>query len=446
LEQAVHHLTKSILVVGNSRAAQEAAEVLATGPWSVTRVPEISKAPSTHLHHVVVLDTDGIAALPASVMKTVRNAEPNAAVVMLATPDTPWASWTSYPARPAGLCLKPINRLALNDAVDSALVYQGLLDENRHLKSQLANTVSSKDWAGCTPESQRVRESIATAAFSSGPIVFIGNDGCGRRLAAELVHRNAQTRSSPFLRVDLTSLPHGELARVMNELRGELGPSNSNPEGRVGTLYLAELTALTREDQRTLSEIVERPLPFRLMASAHPSIEAAVDRDRFDEKLFSVFRSRIKIPPLRERRGDIPTLVDHFLRLTCKRFELQPLGIPSSTIEAYTHYDWPGNVSELSMVIERAVSIASVAKLDTTMLPEHFCFLPPPTAREPGPRKDVPLRKLIADIERRIIVETLERVDGSQRRAAEQLRLNPTTLHEKMKRYKILPERQGSRT
>jgi arginine utilization regulatory protein len=98
------------------------------------------------------------------------------------------------------------------------------------------------------------------------------------------------------------------------------------------------------------------------------------------------------------------------------------------------------------MVIERAVSIASVAKLDTTMLPEHFCFLPPPTAREPGPRKDVPLRKLIADIERRIIVETLERVDGSQRRAAEQLRLNPTTLHEKMKRYKILPERQGSRT
>jgi DNA-binding NtrC family response regulator len=180
------------------------------------------------------------------------------------------------------------------------------------------------------------------------------------------------------------------------------------------------------------------------MACADPSIEEATQRGRFDEKLFSVFRSRVKIPPLRARRGDSPTLVDHFLRDACKRFELQPLGIPSSAIEAYTNYDWPGNVSELSMVIERAVSIASVAKLDTTMLPEHFCFLPSLTERERGPLKDVSLRELIADIERRIIVETLEQVDGSQRRAAEQLRLNPTTLHEKMKRYKILPERQGS--
>jgi DNA-binding NtrC family response regulator len=98
-------------------------------------------------------------------------------------------------------------------------------------------------------------------------------------------------------------------------------------------------------------------------------------------------------------------------------------------------------VAELTGVIERAVSIASAAKLGETTLPEHFCDPPSVTVPEPARLKNVSLRELIADIEKRIIIQTLEKVDGSQKKAAQRLRLNPTTLHEKMKRYKILPER-----
>lgn len=444
---ATPRTTKSILVVGTSGAARDAAAALASESWSVTTVNAIPDSSSSTSHRVVVLDTDEVSQRPSNALKTLRTHQPKAAVVLLVTRDTPWASWTSYRGRPAGLCSKPVEGRALIAAVESALVYQELIEENRRLKRQLANAVSPNDWAGCTPESQRVRESIATSAFATGSIVFVGEKGCGRRLAAELVHRHSRTKSARFVPVDVTSVPRGGLAHLMSEFLVGPRSSSTDPDARVATVYLAELTALSPADQLTLKEIASKPLPFRLMASAHPSIESAVREGRFDEEILTtIFRTRIKIPALRERRGDIPTLVDHFLKRSCKRFGLQPLGIPPSAIEAYSDYDWPGNVSELSMVVERAVSIASAARLDTTILPEQFCIPPSLSAPEQGLLKDVSLRELIADIERRIIVQTLANVDGSQRRAAEELRLNPTTLHEKMKRYKILPDRHAAPT
>ena len=113
--------------------------------------------------------------------------------------------------------------------------------------------------------------------------------------------------------------------------------------------------------------VVDEALPFRLMASADPSIQEAVRLGRFDPKVFGALaKPNILVPALRDHRGDVPVLIDHFLKRFCSRFNLTPLGIPSSAIEKYASYDWPGNVAELSMVIERAVSIASAAKFDGT--------------------------------------------------------------------------------
>jgi DNA-binding NtrC family response regulator len=302
--------------------------------------------------------------------------------------------------------------------------------------------VSLSDWVGCTPESIEIRKSIATAALANGSVLLLGEEGTGRRLAAELLHRHGRNPGSTFLPVDLVSLPSGEIRRLFDEVleAADTGRGAFVHGARPGTLYLAELTALSPEDQRSLTEKLKRPLPFRVMASAHPSLIDAVRQNRFDEEtLRAVSKIRIQIPPLRARRADIPLLIDHFLKRACERYQLKPLGIPSSAIENYSSYDWPGNVAELAMMIERAVGIASAAKFDGTTLPEHFCSPPSLTVPEGGRLKNISLRELIADIEKRIIVQTLERVDGSQKRAAEELRLNPTTLHEKMKRYKILP-------
>ena len=435
---------ESILVVGASRAALDAASALAAESWAVSTINELADLSGASVHHLIVLDTETVSEPPWRAMEILRDADPFATILMLVTPDTIWASFASYRQRPTGLVLQPFDRQALLTAVDSALIYRKLLEENRNLKRQLGSALNSSDWVGCTEESQGVRQSIATAAYATGTVAFIGEGGSGRRLAAELVHRHGRNPGRAFLPMDLSSLPAGELGLVLAEVSKTSDTASGSWAcgARPGTLHLTELNALGAKDQLSLKEFVSKPLPFRLMVSAHPSIRATMRDGGFDATTFAaVSKLSIDVPSLRERRDDIPVLIDHFLKRFCERFELKPLGIPSSSIESYASYDWPGNVAELSMVIERAISIASVAKFEGTTLPERFCTRPRRSVPGTGRLKNVSLRELISDIEKRIIVQTLARVDGSQRRAARELRLNPTTLHEKMKRYNILRER-----
>ncbi len=441
----------SILIIGTSRAAGEAERALSSQSFQVSTLDTLAEAADeveSHRHEVVVLDTDAVGEPPWQALELLRARDPGAAILLMVTPHTPWSSFSSYRQRPAGLVLKPLDHTALLMAVDSALVYRKLLEENRCLKRELGSAVSLGDWVGCTPESIEVRKSIATAALANGNVVIFGEDGTGRRLCAELLHRHGRSPGASFLPVDLVSLPPGELDHLFEEILQAVGSGRGAYANgaRVGTLYLAELTALAPEDQRSLLRRLAQPLPFRIMASAHPSLPEAAKMGRFDETtLLSLAKIRLQIPPLRMRPADVPLLIDHFLKRACERCGLRPLGIPASAIENYSSYDWPGNVAELVMMIERAVSIASAAKFDGTTLPEHFCSPPSLMLPEGSRLKDISLRELIADIEKRIILQTLERVDGSQKRAAEQLRLNPTTLHEKMKRYKILPSARRQR-
>lgn len=446
--EAKHDMAgESILIVGKNLAREELTSNLGSGNWQVNSVSDLEEAIEqlrNGKHDAVLVDAESIGNPPWPTLDSLNGV--NDPVVLVVPPDTSMAIFDGRPFRPKSFLTKPLDHAALRMAVESVLVYRRLLDENRALKRQLGSAVSLNDWVGCTPESQEVRNAIATAALSSGPLLLLGEDGSGRRLAAELIHQNGRNPSSTFLPVEVPSLPEGELPSLLEEICSSDGagrfPALAHGAFIPGTLFLSELNGLSSSDQKGLAELIGQPCPFRLMVSAHPSIKESVRLGRFNRRLFeAVSNLTVHIPTLRDRRGDIPVLIDHFLRRACERYELQPLGIPPRAIDRYTSYDWPGNVAELAGVIERAVSIASAAKLGDTTLPEHFCDPPSLTVPEPTRLKNVSLRELIADIEKRIIIQTLEKVDGSQKKAAQRLRLNPTTLHEKMKRYKILPER-----
>ncbi len=438
---------QSILLVGSSSVREELASHLGSGNWQVSGVSDLDEAIERLKnvnHHVVLVDAESVGNSPWPTLDSLNGVSDP--VVLVVPPDTSMAIFDQRPFRPRSFLTKPLDRAALRMAVESVLVYRGLLDENNALKRRLGSAVSLQDWVGCTPESQEVRNSLATAALSNGPVILFGEDGSGRRLAAELIHQNGRNPSSTFLPIEIPSLPEGELPALLEEVCLSDGegrfPAFGHGTFAPGTLFLSELNGLSPSDQKALAELISRPCPFRLMASAHPSIREGVRLGRFNRRLYDRLSNlNIHIPSLRDRRGDIPVLIDHFLRRASRRYSLQPLGIPTQAIDRYTSYDWPGNVAELAMVIERAVSIASAAKFNGTTLPEHFCTQPTLTAPEPAKLKNISLRELIADIEKRIIIQTLEKVAGSQKKAAQRLRLNPTTLHEKMKRHKILPER-----
>lgn len=440
---------ETLLVIGESLSADEdIAQALAAGERSVARANDIDEAlkqVGERLFHVIVVDRDSLGERAAEALGRLAAADPDASLVLVSQPGTlPEASSVGR-IRTAGHVLKPLKPASLAMAVETALFQRKLIQENRALKRQLRDLFTFNDWVGASNASQQVRGALSAAALRTGPVLFVGEKGSGRRLAAELVHYNGPDADSVFLPLDPASLPPGELARLLATIgvsRRPVAPGGGGLPFTSGSLYVSELTALDRGDQAALADFAGRPGSFRLLVSAEPGLVERVERGELDRRLYeSVSALRIAIPPLRERRGDIPLLIDHFLRRFCDRANLRRLAVSPKAIEQLTRYHWPGNVAELAQVMERAVSIASAAKLDGTTLPDQLCAPPTLSVPQPTSVKGQSLKELITDIEKRIIIQTLESVAGSQKKAAEMLRLKPTTLHEKMKRYKILPEK-----
>ena len=438
---------ESILIVGEHLVHVDFASDRTGHAWHLSHAPSFNEAIEIlreRPHHLVVIDAESLTEPIRRAVQIAKSTDPDLEILLVAPAGMDLEGLEEPQLRPAGLLVKPLERKTLAMAVESALVHRKLLKENRLLKRQLGRALSLGDWVGCTPESQEMRKAIATAALSTGPVLLLCEDGTGRRLTAELIHRHGRNPNSTFLPVEIPSLPRGELARLLEELATgeEPGrfPAYSSGTFRPGAIYFSELTALSPLDQKALYKLIGQPVPFRIIASADPSIKEAVCSGEFDNRLFDQLSTvRLSIPPLRKARGDIPVLVDHFLKRSCERFGLKPLGVPFQTIENYLLYDWPGNVAELSMVIERAVSMASAARFDGTTLPEQFCAAPsfgvPETAKlnkRVPPAVQSPTSKNASSYRR------WNESTGTKRGRRRNFVSTPRRSTEKMKRHKIL--------
>jgi DNA-binding NtrC family response regulator len=437
---------ETVLVIGESLSEEEDVLLaLAAGGRSLTRandVEEALKLIEQRLFHVIVVDRDALGDGVAEPLARIAAADADASLVLVSEPGgLPTAEAR---IRTVGHLFRPLEPASLVMAVETALFQRKLVQENRALKRQLRDLFTFNDWVGASPESQQLRGALSAAALGSGPVLFVGEKGSGRRLAAELVHYNGPEADSPFLPLHPRALPAGELARLLTTVgTAATGPSLATAVPFAsGSLYVSDLTSLEPSDQQALADFANRGGSLRLLASAEPSLGELVERGRFPRNLYDCLsRLTIAVSPLRERRADIPLLIDHFLRRFSERANLRRLAVSPKAIEQLTRYHWPGNVAELAQVMERAVSIASAAKLDGTTLPDQLCAPPTVSLPQPTSVKGQSLKELIIDIEKRIIIQTLQSVAGSQKKAAEMLRLKPTTLHEKMKRYKIIPEK-----
>ncbi|MXW37489.1 MAG: hypothetical protein F4023_05605 [Acidobacteria bacterium] len=287
----------------------------------------------------------------------------------------------------------------------------------------------SGDWVGNSAAAVRIRGEIATAALSDDPVLVEAEDGTGRRLAAELIHRlsrgSTPGSAEDFLAIEGGGRPPEELGpHVEAVLDGP--PGNGNGSG-VRTLYLSGVkpNAIGRFARGAANN--GAPRRFRLIASTAPP-SAAGNNGRTGLPPIV-----IRIPPLRERKMDISALALRFFADACGHAGVGPYGISSRMIAAYHDYDWPGNVVELRAVIESAVSTAALACFRGRVLPDSFCAI-----AFDGDRSGRSLKEMIRDMEKSILESTLHRVGGNQAHAARILQLKTTTLHEKLKRYGML--------
>ena len=288
------------------------------------------------------------------------------------------------------------------------------------------------DWVGSSAEAARIRGEIATASLSADPVVIVGEGGTGRRLAAELIHRSSHSGASPaegFVPIETGSVPAGRLAPHLEAVVAGSSDNGSVPRAR--TLYLS---GMDKDRLGDISSLVGS-LGIRLIASTAPARRPPANGRRSTPPAMKFPGvTTIQIPPLRERKIDISPLALRFLTDACERCGVGPYGISGRMIAAYHDYDWPGNAAELQAVIESAVSTAALARFRGRVLPDSFCvftFMTDRTGRS--------LREMLHNVEKNILEQTLFRVGGNQTQAARILQVNTTTLHEKLKRYGLLP-------
>ncbi len=349
---------------------------------------------------------------------------------------------------------KPFHVDDLRAKLQNALRAVQLGQENRILREQASGQPGFGGLVGTSREMQRVYRLIAKVTETRHPVLILGESGTGKEIVARSIHYLSPRRDKPFAPVDcaglVPTLIESELfGYVKGAFTGAVRPKQGLLElAQGGTIFLDEIAELSPELQgRLLRAIQEKeikpvgathrvPLDARILAATNRDLDQAIRDGRFRQDLFYRLNVvTVRIPPLRERKSDIPLLVNFFL----ERFRDpdRPLkGLSEEAMARLMSYDWPGNVRELENVVERALALGAGSVIHTIDLPTNLQS--PSLAPSPLPagREGIlPLREL----EKRAILHALQELGGDKLLAAGLLGIGKTTLYRKLKEYNLEP-------
>jgi two-component system response regulator AtoC len=308
------------------------------------------------------------------------------------------------------------------------------------------------------PAMQLVLDRVEQIADTDASVLIRGETGTGKEVVARLIHGASQRRAGPFVAVNVSAIPEPLAeSELFGHVRGAFTGADKARTGRFvaahgGTLFLDEVGEMPRGVQvKLLRALQERevtpvggseaiPVDVRVVAATHRDLEGMIEEGTFREDLFyRLDVVPIEIPPLRERRQDIPALADHFrVEVNAREARTVP-GLALDVVQRLGAYDWPGNVRELENLVERLVVVASNRMVVMDDLPAHLRT--PVVDLENGtldlPESGVDLRIFLTQLEERLIAQALERTGGNKNRAAELLGMNRTTLVEKLRRRNV---------
>jgi DNA-binding NtrC family response regulator len=360
---------------------------------------------------------------------------------------------------------KPFDNQQLLHILANGLTKRRLEDENRELRTALRDQGRFMELVGKSPKMLQVFQLIAQVAPSRSTILVVGESGTGKELVAKAIHQNSTRRDKPFIVVNSGSLPHELLeSNLFGHVKGAFTGAVYAKKGLFeladkGTLFFDEIGNIPLETQSKLLRVMQErefmrlggvetlKVDVRVVAATNIDLRRAVDDGRFREDLYYRLNViAIQLPPLRQRKEDIPALVQHFVDKYARENGKPVEGASSEVLQILMDYDWPGNVRELENVIERGVVLTSSGAIGVDLVPDHVRSSPsfhiPPVAVPP---EGINLREVIASFEKRLIESTLESTGGVQKDAARLLGLKPTTLNEMIKRHSILLPRDRER-
>jgi DNA-binding NtrC family response regulator len=358
---------------------------------------------------------------------------------------------------------KPFKNDEVLLVLHNAIEQRRLRDENTYLKGDAAKRHHKlSGLVGGTSGMVHAFKLIAQAAPSRATILITGESGTGKELVARAIHVNSSRSDQAFVTVNSGNLSTDLLeSTLFGHVKGAFTGAVYPKKGLFdladkGTIFFDEIGNIPVETQAKLLRVMQErefmrlggmetiKVDVRIIAATNADLKRATEDGHFREDLFYRLNViNIELPALRERRDDIPLLAQHFLEKYAEENDRQSLELAPDALELLMEYDWPGNVRELENVIERAVVLSSGTRISADRIPEHVRRSP--RYQRPQvvmPAEGVSLKEVTAAYERQWIESALEAAGGVQKRAAELLRIKPTTLNEMIKRYDIRPRRK----
>jgi len=399
--------------------------------------------------------TDGM-----EVLKYIREHSPDTLCIILTGYGTVKSAVEAIKMGAFDYLTKPVKMDEILVTFQRAFEYRDLKRENLHLRSQLKKKYRFENIIGDSEEMQKVFEVIEKVADTDSTVLILGESGTGKELVAKAIHYNSYRREKPFVPVNCAAIP-GEL--LESELFGhEKGAFTNAIRMRIGrfelanggTVFLDEIGDMNPMLQSKLLRVLQErqfervggiktiKTDIRIIAATHQNLKALVQQRKFREDLY--YRLNvipIEIPPLREKKSDIPLLAHYFLDQFNRRKKKRIRGIREDAMARLVQYEWPGNVRELENTIERVIILLDGDFVTPADLPDKFQGIP---RRETTPPADIPesgisLDDAVNEFERNLIMQALIKTGWVKNKAAQLLNLNRTTLIEKIRRQKLHP-------
>ena len=347
---------------------------------------------------------------------------------------------------------KPLSLEKVLLTIQNALAFSKLEQENLALRQAVQK---KSEIIGQSPEIKQLREQIRIVAPTNGWVLITGENGTGKELVAQAIHRLSQRSNKPFVEVNCAASPEelieselfghekGAFTGALTKRRGKFDLANE------GTIFLDEIADMSLKTQAKILRILQEQkfervggselifVDVRVIAATNRDLKEEIQKGRFREDLY--YRLNViplTVPPLRERKSDIPILVDHFIREYCIEYHKELKRMSPEALELLTQYSWPGNVRELKNVVERMVIMVPGTTIEAKDVPPPIREQPKPTAEFSFFQYNL-LKEARREFEKRFILKKLMENNENISQTAEVIGIERSNLHRKIKNYGI---------
>jgi DNA-binding NtrC family response regulator len=459
----------SILVVDDESAIRENLELLLSDAnYKVTLAEngmEGLRKVESEVFDLVLLDVMMPDKNGLEVLKEIHESSPETAIIMITAFGTIENAVSAIKAGAADYVTKPWDNEKLLLDIRNGIQQRKLQLENRELKKALKQRYGFSNIVGKSEKMLKIFDLVAQVAQSRSTVLIQGESGTGKELIAKAIHAHSHRSEHAFVTVNSGSLPTDLLeSTLFGHLKGAFTSAVSSKKGLFevadhGSIFFDEIGTIGLETQAKLLRVLQErefmrlggietiKVDARIIAATNVGLRTLVEQGKFrDDLYYRLNVISIQLPPLRERKEDIPLLVDHFAQKFCDENSKSHCRIAPEVLRVLVDYDWPGNVRELENVLERAVVLAPSQEITLDLIQEHIAL---PSAKlkveEVSILNGQSLFEIVDAFEKKVIMQMLENVNWSQTEAADKFAVPLSTLNSKVKRLGIDIKRKAAR-